>query len=459
MFENIMKKTYFDCLHEYKIKKIKLINKLKKKYYIFLFDKFFYEIPINWKIKFSLQQISIYKMNIIQKLWLPFYICKKNQIIINKTGNGRILTYLIPIIERSKNFFFIHQFKDVSLIALYDKGILFQIYKNLLFFSKNNTHLLFMFIIFPIKLNNNSKFLYSNVFFTIFKYIFLVYKYYENLLKFFQIHFNHNNIRKTLKIIKHIYNKKIKCNISIFTCVFFIPKYCIKSMTDKLRIFKIYNFNTVYKLKIFILYVLYIHKSKWLFFLLSIVKINPHSNFMFICKNKNDVILVHSIMKGIFDQKKILCLFKKKKFNDEISNIKQGKSVANITITYIKFINQDFEMQKNWTLFLISETGIKDKKIRDFFMKIIIPNSIRNVVLISSEKTINKKIHGFSFLWEVRTIKKIILLNFFHFARIVIKNHSYIKKIISKIVRYKLYGYLYSYKPTFYNKIKYILIS
>lgn len=92
-----MNQTYFDYLHKYKIKKLRLITKLKKRQYIFLFDFFFYQIPIIWKLKLSLQKILIFRMNIVQKLFFPFSICKNNQIMVNEIGSGKILTYLIPV--------------------------------------------------------------------------------------------------------------------------------------------------------------------------------------------------------------------------------------------------------------------------------------------------------------------------------------------------------------------------
>ena len=92
-----MKKTYFYYLHKFKIQRVKLVNKIVKKKCLFLSDNYFNQIPINWKIKIALKKLLIFKINIFQKLFLPFSIINQNLIIVDKSGNGKIINYIISV--------------------------------------------------------------------------------------------------------------------------------------------------------------------------------------------------------------------------------------------------------------------------------------------------------------------------------------------------------------------------
>ncbi|AIB09633.1 hypothetical protein M951_chr1154 (nucleomorph) [Lotharella oceanica] len=138
-----MKETYFYHLYKYKMCKMNLVQKMVQKKRFFLYDRFFIQIPIIWKTKLVLKKIFIFKMNIFQKLFLPLSISNHNSIISDKNGNGKIF----KIIEKNQNFFITQRFINNGLVLISDPALFFQIYKILIFFSKDMINLLFMFIL------------------------------------------------------------------------------------------------------------------------------------------------------------------------------------------------------------------------------------------------------------------------------------------------------------------------
>lgn len=168
--------------------------------------------------------------------------------------------------------------------------------------------------------------------------------------------------------------------------------------------------------------------------------------------------LAYLIMQQLFTQKKILYLFEKE--NPRYIPFKTSTCIYKqsfIIITDIKSVDHVSEAQVNWILILTSSVITKNKKLEIFFKKIALLKLKKNIILISPVKNKSKCILNCLLLYKKYEIKKLVLLNFCSFIKLVVKKNKYFQRNINKFLKYLLLDYLYFNEFNHYNELQKIL--